>query len=84
MNVNVPDLPAGLTYRLHNRLGMWIGHLLDYDLVVSAATEEEAFEKLKICTHAYVQYGKDRGWDADIPFPAPKEFWRHDAVSTTA
>jgi hypothetical protein len=54
---------------------MFVAHALDFDLVCTANTSSEAENNLRLSVKTYIEYGLNNGWDEDIMFPAPKEFW---------
>jgi hypothetical protein len=61
---------------------MFIAHALEFDLVCTASTAEEAEKNLRLAVKTYIEYGLNNGWDDDIVFPAPKEFWEKITKNT--
>lgn len=55
--------------------GRFQAHELDVDILCEASSKEAAIEKLRIAVEEYIAFGISKGWEADIPFPAPQEYW---------
>lgn len=68
------NLPMTLTnLLLHD--GKFVAHSLDFDIVCVADDEKEAWEKLRLAIKTYVEFGISSGWQDNIIFPAPQEYW---------
>jgi hypothetical protein len=50
-------------------------HALDFDLVATDASREEAMKKIRLAITSYVEMGLLNEWADDIRFPAPEEYW---------
>ena len=52
-------------------------HSLDFDIACVCSTEEEATKKIRIAIKNYVEFGLSNGWEEDISYPAPEEYWQN-------
>ena len=50
-------------------------HALDFDLVSSGASEEEAVKKIRTAIVSYIETGLLNEWSEDIQYPAPEQYW---------
>ncbi len=50
-------------------------HALDFDLICTGKTEEEATKKIRLAVKSYIEYGLNENCPEDIVFPAPPEYW---------
>jgi hypothetical protein len=65
-----------VTFSLYEREdGKFVSHALDFDIVAVADSEKDSEEKLRLAVKIYIEYGLFKGWEKDIRFSAPMEFW---------
>jgi hypothetical protein len=69
------QLPMTTTISVGQRDGRFIAHALDFDIVCTGETEDDATDKLALSIKTYIEYGLSKGWSGDILFPAPTECW---------
>lgn len=62
--------------------GKHIAHALDFDIVCVGQSEQEAIDKIRLSLTAYIEFGLSNGWNDDIVFHAPQEFWDKLSVNT--
>lgn len=67
----IRDMPILLT----RKRGMVQAHDLCLDIVCEAISEKMALGKLRLATEAYIEFGIRKGWQDDIPHPAPRRYW---------
>jgi hypothetical protein len=55
--------------------GRHVAHCLDFDLVETAASEDEAWARLVCTVKTYVEFGLSQGWNNCIRHRAPERYW---------
>jgi hypothetical protein len=53
----------------------FVAHSLDFDLVCVGENQQQASHSLNLAVKTYVEFGLSKGWNNEIHFPAPQEFW---------
>jgi hypothetical protein len=76
MSLNEFSLPTTITILTGEVNGKHIAHCLDFDLLETAATEEEASSRLDLTLKTYVEFGLGKGWNHCIRHRAPQRFWK--------
>jgi hypothetical protein len=79
MSLQEFSLPTTITALAAKVNDKYIAHCLDFDLIETANTEEEAWSRLTFTIKTYVEFGLGKGWGHSIRHRAPDRFW--DAVS---
>ena len=59
-----------------------VAHSLDFDLVCMGNTDEQAAENLRLAIKTYIEFGLSQGWNEEIHFRAPQEFWDRLTLDT--
>jgi hypothetical protein len=69
-------IPNNVTIVFHEEGdGSISAHALDFDLVSTASTREEALKKVRTSIVSYIETGLLNEWADDIRYPAPDQFW---------
>jgi hypothetical protein len=79
MSLQEFSLPTTITTLVAQVNGKHIVHCLDFDLVETGASPEEAWSRLTLTIKSYVEFGLGKGWGHSIRHRAPQRFW--DAVT---
>ena len=70
------ELPTTVTILFRpERDGRVSAHALDFDLVSTGNTRQEADNKVCSAIRSYIEFGFLSGWAEDIRYPAPEQFW---------
>jgi len=70
------QLPSTVTITFRKEKdGQVSAHALDFDLVSTDASREQAMKKIRLAIISYVETGLVNEWADDIRFPAPEKFW---------
>lgn len=59
-----------------------VAHALDFDLVSVGETPNKAVNRLRAAVKLYIEFGLTKGWEEDIRFPAPPEYWARLTADT--
>ncbi len=79
MSLQEFSLPTTITIVGAEVNGKQLAHCLDFDLIETADTAEEALSRLTLTIKTYVEFGLGKGWEHCIRHRAPQRFW--DAVT---
>jgi hypothetical protein len=69
------SLPTTITVLSGEIAGKHIAHCLDFDLIETAETEDDACSRLIRTVKTYVEFGLGKGWGNCIRHRAPQRFW---------
>ena len=69
----IPDTVT-IVFRVEDN-GSMSAHALEFDLVSTAPTKEEATKKVRTAIVSYIETGLLNEWSEDIRYPAPEQFW---------
>ncbi|SRR5579871_3931920 len=76
MSLDEFSLPTTITVLgFNNPEGKHFAHCLDFDLVETGSTIEDALSRLEYTVKTYVEFGLGKGWNGSIRHRAPQRFW---------
>ncbi len=77
------QLPMTTTFLVYQRQDKkTVAHALDFDLVSVGETPNKAVNRLRAAVKLYIEFGLTKGWEEDIRFPAPPEYWARLTADT--